>query len=156
LLLLLLLLWHVVYCVENRIECLTSDLILTFWFSERKGISWIASQVSVCRAITSFFHWRLLIYSTMYPNSFSMSRRASDLLNFCIHLCVHTRTCETVNCDTYIDVYKTTLQSLDSQGLQFLVGRLSTISWAKSELYLSTPVYFINFCFILLGDLSVV
>jgi len=83
-----------------------------------------------------------------------MLRRASDLLIFCIHLCVHIRTCETVNCDTYIDVYKTTLHSLDSQGLQFLVGRFSTISWAKSELYLSTPVYFINFYFILLGDLK--
>jgi len=58
-----------------------------------------------------------LVLSLVVTNTFNyisifmlIVRRASDLLIFCIHVCANIRTCENVNCDTYIVVYKTTLR----------------------------------------------
>jgi hypothetical protein len=55
-----------------------------------------------------------LVLSLVVTNTFNfvpkfmlIVRRASDLLIFCTHLYVNIRTCETVNCDTYIAVRKT-------------------------------------------------
>ena len=100
-----------------------------------------------------------LVLSLVVTNAFNyvpkfmlIVRRASDLLIFCIHLCVNIRTSETVNRDTHIAVCKTTLRILDSKAYSSFLGRFSVISWAKSEWHLSTPVYFIYLYFILLGD----
>jgi hypothetical protein len=89
----------------------------------------------------------------IYASKFMLIvRRASDRLIFCIQLCVNIRTFEAAPCDTYIVVCRTKLRILDSKTYSSFLGRFSVISWTKSELYLSTPVYFIYLCFILLGD----
>jgi len=78
-----------------------------------------------------------LVLSLVVTNTFNyvpkfmvIVRRASDLLIFCIHLCVNIRPCEIVHCDTYeyIFVCKTILRILDSKPYSSLLGRFSVIS----------------------------